>query len=42
MTERLFTVVGSIATPATAISLADAGLRERTDLQEWVSATREN
>jgi hypothetical protein len=38
MTERLFTVAGSKAEPATPISLAEAGLRERTDLQEWVLA----
>lgn len=36
--ERLFTVDGSVATPATPISLAEAGLRERSDLQEWVLA----
>src|SRR5439155_113936 len=33
-----FTVVGSAATLATPISLSDAGLRERADLQEWVLA----
>jgi alkylated DNA nucleotide flippase Atl1 len=38
VTERLFTVAGSVATAASPISLADAGLRERTDLQEWVLA----
>ena len=38
MTERVFTVVGSEATPATPISLAEAGLKEREDLQEWVIA----
>lgn len=36
--ERLFTVDGSVATPATPISLAEAGLKERSDLQEWVLA----
>lgn len=34
--ELVFTVEGSRATPARPISLADAGLRERSDLQEWV------
>lgn len=38
MTERVFTVAGSVATPAAPIGLADAGLRERSDLQEWVLA----
>jgi hypothetical protein len=36
VTERLFTVLGSAAIPAVPISLAEAGLRERSDLQEWV------
>lgn len=36
--ERVYTVVGSAAQPATPISLADAGLKERSDLQEWVIA----
>jgi hypothetical protein len=36
--ELLFTVVGSAAWPAEPISLAEAGLKERTDLQEWVIA----
>lgn len=36
--ELVFTVEGSAATPAQAVSLADAGLRERDDLQEWVLA----
>jgi alkylated DNA nucleotide flippase Atl1 len=36
--ELVFTVEGSDATPAVPISLADAGLRERNDLQEWVLA----
>lgn len=34
--ELLFTVDGSKAHSATPISLADAGLKERQDLQEWV------
>ena len=38
MTERLFTVTGSQAEAAAPITLADAGLRERDDLQEWVLA----
>ena len=38
MTERVFTVAGSSATAATPITLADAGFRERHDLQEWVLA----
>jgi hypothetical protein len=36
--ELLFTVHGSVATPAERLTLADAGLRERRDLQEWVIA----
>jgi hypothetical protein len=36
VTERLFTVSGSAAIPAVPITLAEAGLKERTDLQEWV------
>ena len=36
MSERVFTIEGSIATVAAPISLADAGLKERSDLQEWV------
>jgi hypothetical protein len=36
--ELLFTVHGSTAVPATPLSLAEAGLRERQDLQEWVIA----
>lgn len=39
--ELLFTVVGSSAEPAAPISLADAGLKERADLQEWVIARPE-
>lgn len=38
VTERLFTVTGSSATPAVPITLAEAGMRERSDLQEWVLA----
>jgi alkylated DNA nucleotide flippase Atl1 len=38
VTERLFTVTGSQAEAAAPITLADAGLRERDDLQEWVLA----
>jgi hypothetical protein len=34
--ELLFTVRGATATPATPLTLAEAGLRERRDLQEWV------
>jgi hypothetical protein len=36
--ELLFTVTGSKAFPAAPISLGDAGLKERQDLQEWVLA----
>jgi hypothetical protein len=38
VTERVFTVSGAAATPAALITLAEAGLRERDDLQEWVLA----
>src|SRR5690242_14205028 len=34
--ELVFTVHGSTAVAAMALSLAEAGLRERQDLQEWV------
>ena len=34
--EMLFTVAGSVAMPAQMISLQEAGLEERADLQEWV------
>lgn len=34
--ELVFTVSPAGASPASAISLADAGFRERDDLQEWV------
>ena len=37
--ELVFTVQPGVARPAQQISLAEAGLRERADLQEWV---REN
>ena len=36
--ELLFTASGSKALPAPPISLAEAGLTERQDLQEWVLA----
>lgn len=36
--ELVFTVVGEVAHPATPITLSEAGLRERTHLQEWVLA----
>ncbi|MDP8970641.1 MAG: MGMT family protein [Actinomycetota bacterium] len=36
--DHLYTVDGSTATPASRISLSDAGLREREHLQEWVLA----
>ncbi len=39
--ELLFHVDGSAARRATSISLADAGLREREHLQEWVLANPE-
>ena len=38
VSERVFTVAGSAAIPAHPITLAEAGLRERSDLQEWVLA----
>lgn len=34
--EMVFTVEGAAATPAMGISLAEAGLKEREHLQEWV------
>jgi hypothetical protein len=34
--ELLFTVVDNVAQAADGISLAEAGLRERDHLQEWV------
>jgi len=36
--DLVFTVTGSTASPAQPVTLADAGLRERRDLQEWVLA----
>ena len=36
--ERVYTVTGPKAEPATPITLAEAGLKERADLQEWVIA----
>src|SRR4051812_6352111 len=36
--EHLFTVSGPKADPASRASLAEAGLLERRDLQEWVLA----
>jgi len=34
--ERVYSVESSAATPARPISLSEAGLRERADLQEWI------
>ncbi len=34
--EMIFTVEPGLAKPARTVSLAEAGLRERSDLQEWV------
>ena len=36
--ELVFTVDAATATPASAITLSEAGLREREHLQEWVKA----
>lgn len=36
--ELVFTVEGSIAKPANQITLAEAGLTERSHLQEWILA----
>lgn len=41
MDELLYTVAGAAATRATPITLAEAGLREREHLQEWVLANPE-
>lgn len=38
MSERVFSISGPEASPAEPITLADAGLKERSDLQEWVLA----
>lgn len=35
--ELLFSVQGSRATPAKHLTLAEAGLKERRDLQEWIA-----
>ncbi|MFJ8832007.1 hypothetical protein [Micromonospora aurantiaca] len=34
--DLVYLVEGSVATPAVRVSLAEAGLKEREDLQEWV------
>ena len=39
--EMLFTVAGTVAVPAQMVTLEEAGLSERADLQEWVSANPE-
>lgn len=39
--ERVYSVTGATAEPARPITLAEAGLRERSDLQEWVIARPE-
>lgn len=39
--EMLFTMAGSIATPAQMVSLEEAGLANRADLQEWLAANPE-
>lgn len=36
--EQVFTVTGSVAEPATPVSLSEVGLTERAHLQEWVLA----
>lgn len=40
-TERVYSVEDGAATPLQAVSLSDAGLKERQDLQEWVLARPE-
>src|SRR6185312_9577428 len=39
--EMLFTMAGSVATPAQMVSLEEAGLSNRADLQEWLAANPE-
>jgi hypothetical protein len=39
--EMLFTMSGSVATPARMVSLEEAGLGNRADLQEWLAANPE-
>ncbi|HUE07669.1 MAG TPA: DUF4268 domain-containing protein [Acidimicrobiales bacterium] len=39
--EMLFTMAGSVATPAQMVSLEEAGLANRGDLQEWLAANPE-
>lgn len=39
--EMLFTMAGSVATPAQTVSLEEAGLANRADLQEWLAANPE-
>jgi hypothetical protein len=36
--DLVYLVKGSTATPLARVSLAEAGLKEREDLQEWVVA----
>jgi len=38
VSRHVFSVQGSLATPAIPIGLAQAGLKERADLQEWIIA----
>ena len=39
--EMLFTVAGTTAVPAQMVTLEEAGLSQRADLQEWVAANPE-
>jgi hypothetical protein len=39
--EMLFTMAGSVATPAQMVSLEEAGLANRTDLQDWLASNPE-
>jgi uncharacterized protein DUF4268 len=39
--EMLFTVAGTVAVPAQMVTLEEAGLSERADLQEWVTTNPE-